>query len=103
MLSTGIWRSRSDGARVTGPRRRHWTADMSKRDWEAEQRARRERRKDPTMKELGELVGELADEQCGPDAGFETRSRAARKVLEFLVAEYVDSRTDDEEREDPED
>jgi hypothetical protein len=75
---------------------------MAKRELEAEQRARRERLKDPKMKELGALLGELADERCGPNADFETRSRAAREVFEFLVAEYVDP-TDGEERENPED
>jgi hypothetical protein len=55
------------------------------------------------MKELGALLGKLADERCGPNADFETRSRAAREVFEFLVAEYVDTPTDGEERENPED
>lgn len=76
---------------------------MAKRESKAEQRARRERLKDPMMKELGALIGELADERCGPDADFETRSRAAREVLEFVVAEYVGSSSDGEERENPED
>jgi hypothetical protein len=76
---------------------------MAKRELEAEQRARRERLSDPKMKELGAVIRELADERCGPNADFETRSRAAREVFEFLVAEHVDPSTDGEERENPED
>lgn len=76
---------------------------MSKRKLEAEQRARRERLKDPRMREIGALVGELADKECGPNADFSTRSRAARKVFEFFVAESVDPPRDGEERENPED
>lgn len=104
MLSRRIWgRGRRTLALPadyddTGPR-----TTMSKRKLEAEQRARRERLKDPRMKELGARLGELADEQCGPNADFETRSRAARQVFEFLTAEFVDSSTDGKEREDPED
>jgi hypothetical protein len=76
---------------------------MSKRKLEVEQRARRERLKDPRMKEVGVLVGELLDEECGPSADFATRSRAARKVFEVLAAEPVDPPRDGEERENPED
>lgn len=54
------------------------------------------------MKEVGVLLGELLDEECGPNADLETRSHAARKVFDLLMAESVDPPRDGEERENPE-
>jgi len=66
-------------------------------------RGRSDAEHDPRLVEAARLLGELADEQCGPGASFEERSAAARKVARALLgdaSEYggVD---DGNEREDP--
>ena len=56
---------------------------------------------DPRLIEAARLIGELADEQCGPEASFLERSAAARRVLEAAMPEAFEENTDGHEREDP--
>lgn len=56
---------------------------------------------DPRLIEAARLIGELADEQCGPDASFLERSAAARRVLKAAMPKAFEENDDGHEREDP--
>jgi hypothetical protein len=56
---------------------------------------------DPRLRRASRLVGELADEQCGPLASFWERSLAFRRILESIAPEPTGHEHDDES-EDPE-
>ena len=66
-------------------------------------RARRDARNDPRLVEAARLLGELADEQCGPDATFAERSAAAARVVQAMLDGPPDigGTDNDDERENP--
>lgn len=65
-------------------------------------RTRVEAGEDARLVEAARLVGELADEQCAPEASFRERSAVARRVLEAAMPEAFEGDDDGHEREDPE-
>ncbi|HMV76170.1 MAG TPA: hypothetical protein PKB00_16475 [Microthrixaceae bacterium] len=67
-----------------------------KRDADREARA-----SDPDLLELWKLMRRLADEQCGPDASFEERSAAMRRVAAAAWPGAFEGDDDGHEREDP--
>jgi len=76
---------------------------MPRRTKAEEQRAREALRNDPEMVAAAKLLGRLADQECSESASFLERSRAARRVAERLMSEFLAKESnDDEEREDPE-
>jgi hypothetical protein len=56
---------------------------------------------DPEMRELLQLMRRLADEQCGPNASFEERSAAMRRLAAAAWPEVFEGDDDGHEREDP--
>jgi len=67
-------------------------------------KGRRDSVEDPRLAEAARLLGELADEQCDPDATFAERSAAAGRVAEAMLADAFEpgGKNDGDEREDPE-
>jgi hypothetical protein len=56
---------------------------------------------DPRLREAARLMGEVADEQCGPSASFWERSLVFKRIAEAMLSEPAEDGHDDE-REDPE-
>lgn len=50
-------------------------------------------RNDPNLQKLARLMGELADERCGPSADFETRSKATQAVGEEALRMLAQQRS----------
>jgi hypothetical protein len=56
---------------------------------------------DPEMLELLKLMRRLAEQQCGPNASFEERSAAMRRVAAAAWPEAFEGDDHDQQREDP--
>ena len=56
---------------------------------------------DPEMLELLKLMRRLADQHCGPNASFEERSAAMRRVAAAAWPQVFEGADDDQQREDP--
>jgi hypothetical protein len=56
---------------------------------------------DPEIRELLKLMRRLAAQHCGPDASFEERSAAMRRVAAAAWPEIFGGVDDDQQREDP--
>ncbi|KIG11570.1 hypothetical protein DB30_01325 [Enhygromyxa salina] len=55
-------------------------------------------RNDPNLQKLARLMGELADERCGPSADFQTRSKAMQAAGEEALQLLAQQRSVPEDK-----
>ncbi len=67
-------------------------SDRGRGDVPSNRRERGRASEDPRLVEAARLVGELADELCGPEASFAERTAAARRVVEAAMSDAPGSK-----------